>query len=462
MRRAHHLLYDDESAAAADGRLRKAPRRHLPAMPMPPSTAYRIVHDEAMLDGNPRLNLASFVTDRMDDYADELMRENMGKNLIDRSQYPQSSRMEQRCIDILADLWHSPEKSECTGTSTIGSSEACILGGLSALLRRRAGAGFSGTPNFVIGAAHQVIWDKFAGYWGLEMRTVPLTAARPTLDAVRAAELCDENTFLAVAVECVAATGLNDDVDRLNRELERLHTRKGYDIGIHVDAASGGFLLPFLQPARKWDFRLRRVNSINVSAHKYGLVYSGLGWIVWRGKEFLPESMRFEDRYSGRHDISPSINFTKPANRVLAQYYQFLRLGFDGFRELQQGCMEVAEHIRSRLGRLGFAPLADRLEAPIVAWSLIADVNRKWTLYDLSDAMRAEGWLIPVYALPERLSDTVIMRVVVRHGMGVDMADLLLRDLKRCCDALDSRLSPTRSYDDMARRIPVEPRNFSH
>ncbi len=462
MKRTDHTLYDaDTPLFTYDNILQKAPRQ-LPQMPMPPSMAYRIVHDEAMLDGNPRLNLASFVTDRMDDYADELMRENMGKNLIDRSQYPHSSRIEQRCIDILADLWHSPEKPECTGTSTIGSSEACVLGGLSALLRRRGGEGFSGRPNFVIGAAHQVIWDKFARYWDLEMRTVPLTPARPTLDADRAAELCDENTFMAVAIECVAATGINDDAERLDRALEKLHARKGYDIGIHVDAASGGFLLPFLHPARKWDFRLRRVRSINTSAHKYGLVYSGLGWIVWRGREYLPESMRFEDRYSGRHDISPDINFTKPANRVLAQYYQFLRLGFNGFRDLQMSCMKVAEHIRSRLGDLGFAPLTRRLENPIVAWSLVPDSNRKWTLYDLSDAMRGEGWLIPVYALPEQLDDMVIMRIVVKHGMGIDMADLLLHDLKRCSDKLDSRLSATRSYDDVARRRPVEPRNFSH
>lgn len=432
---------------------RVAPKFTMPKNSMPGDIAYQIVHDEAMLDGNSRLNLATFVTTWMDEGARKIMTENMDKNMIDKTEYPQTAEIERRCVNILADLWHSPEAKKaqyCTGTSTVGSSEACMLGGIAALKRwqkRRREQGLpTDKPNFVISSCLQVVWDKFAIYWDVEMRTVPVTAQKITLDPHDAMALCDENTICVVPIQGVTLTGLNDDVQALDVALDKLNAKTGWQIPIHVDAATGGFILPFLDPEKVWDFKLKWVLSISVSGHKFGLVYPGVGWVVWKGEEYLPKEMNFAVNYLGASVPSISINFSRPGNQVLAQYYQFIRLGWQGYKDVQANSTSICIYIREELRKMNiFEFFSDEMPNPLFIWKLKDDPKRKWTLYDLSDALHVEGWQVPAYTLPESMTNTIVMRIVARQGTSLDLANLLMEDLRRCVAALDALENQTES-----------------
>lgn len=446
---------------------RIAPKYEMPKDSMPGEIAYQLVHDEAMLDGNSRLNLATFVTTWMDDYARRIMTENMDKNMIDKTEYPQTAEIERRCVNILANLWNSPEKPYCTGTSTVGSSEACMLGGISALKRwqkrRRAKNLPTDKPNFIISTCMQVVWEKFAIYWDVEMRMVPVTAEKITMEAADAIKMCDENTICIVPIQGVTITGLNDNVKELNDALDKLNAAKGWEICIHVDAATGGFILPFLSPKTVWDFRLKWVLSISVSGHKFGLVYPGVGWVVWKDKQYLPEEMNFAVNYLGADIPSISINFSRPGNQVLAQYYQFLRLGMEGYRQIQQNCIDVCLYLKEQLKSLGiFEFLSDDMPNPLFIWKMKDDPKRKWTLYDLSDGIHVEGWQVPAYTMPKDMEDVVIMRVVVRQGTGKDLADLLIQDIRANIDRLNKLEEPTNSAIMWSKKIPQSPHGFNH
>lgn len=443
-----------------------APKTELPQEGTAENIAYQIVHDEAMLDGNSRLNLATFVTTWMDDSARRIMTETMDKNMIDKTEYPQTAEIERRCVNILAKLWHSPEatgEQYCMGTSTVGSSEACMLGGLSALFRwkqrRRAAGKPTDRPNFVISSCYQVVWEKFAIYWDVEMRTVPITAEQITLDPQQVVELCDENTICVVPILGVTITGLNDDVKALNEAIDRLNARTGWEICIHVDAATGGFILPFIYPDVEWDFKLKWVLSISTSGHKFGLVYPGVGWIVWRDKSYLPSEMNFAVNYLGAEVPSISINFSRPGNQVLAQYYQLIRLGWNGYHDVQASSINVCLYLRDRLREMGiFEFLSDEMPNPLFVWKLTDDPTRKWTLYDLSDRLHIQGWQVPAYTMPAAMEDVVIMRIVARQGVGIDLADLLINDIRTCIAQLDALENPTNSAEEWNKRRP----RFNH
>lgn len=446
---------------------RVAPRFEMPRVASSGESAYQLVHDEAMLDGNSRLNLATFVTTWMDDYARRIMTENMDKNMIDKTEYPQTAEIERRCVNILAKLWNSPEPPYCTGTSTVGSSEACMLGGISALKRwqerRRAKGLPTDKPNFVISSCMQVVWEKFAVYWDVEMRMVPVSKKKITLDANDAVAMCDENTICIVPIEGVTLTGLNDEVRELDMAVDKLNAKTGWEVCIHVDAATGGFILPFTEPEVIWDFRLKWVLSISVSGHKFGLVYPGVGWIVWKDKKYLPKDMNFAVNYLGSEIPSISINFSRPGNQVLAQYYQFVRLGFEGYREIQQTCLDVCNLLKKQLGEMDiFEFFSDKMPNPLFIWTLKNDPKRKWTLYDLSDALHVEGWQVPAYTLPAAMEDVVVMRVVVRQGTGKDLANLLIEDIRRCVAVLNKLEHPTNSADKWNKKIPQSPKGFNH
>ena len=450
-----------------DEEARVAPKYEMPAGMMPGEVAYQIVHDEAMLDGNSRLNLATFVTTWMDDYARKVMTENMDKNMIDKTEYPQTAEIERRCVNILAKLWNSPEKPYCTGTSTVGSSEACMLGGIAALKRwqkRRKAKGLPiDKPNFIISTCMQVVWEKFAIYWDVEMRMIPVTAEKITLDPQDVVKACDENTICVVPIQGVTITGLNDNVKEINDALDKLNTEKGWEICIHVDAATGGFIHPFIDPETVWDFRLKWVLSISTSGHKYGLVYPGVGWVVWKDKQYLPEEMNFAVNYLGANIPSISINFSRPGNQVLAQYYQFMRLGKEGYKKVQQNCLNVCLYLKEQLKKMGiFEFFSDDMPNPLFIWKLKDDPNRKWTLYDLSDALHVQGWQVPAYTMPKAMEDVIIMRVVVRQGTGFDLADLLMEDTKHCVKQLDTLKEPTNSALMWAKKEPQKPRGFNH
>ena len=446
---------------------RVAPKFEMPKTSMPGEVAYQLVHDEAMMDGNARLNLATFVTTWMDDYARRVMTENMDKNMIDKTEYPQTAEIERRCVNIIAKLWHSPEPPYCTGTSTVGSSEACMLGGIAALKRwqkrRRAKGLPTNKPNFIISTCMQVVWEKFAIYWDVEMRMVPVTIEKITMDPQDVVGMCDENTICVVPIQGVTITGLNDNVKEINDALDKLNAEKGWEICIHVDAATGGFIHPFIDPDTVWDFRLKWVLSISVSGHKFGLVYPGVGWVVWKDKQYLPEEMNFAVNYLGANIPSISINFSRPGNQVLAQYYQFLRLGMEGYRQIQQNCIDVCLYLKQQLKEMGiFEFFSDDMPNPLFTWKLKNDSSRKWTLYDLSDALHAQGWQVPAYTMPKNMEDVVIMRVVVRQGTGKDLADLLVKDIKTNIAQLNQLQEPTNSAILWNKREPQKPRGFNH
>ena len=310
-----------------------APTQTIPEHPTTPEIAYRIVKDETYAETQPRLNLATFVTTYMDDHATRLMNESIAINYIDQTEYPRVAVITSRCINIIANLWNSPEQGESkTGAVGIGSSEACMLGGVAAWLRWRKRRMEEGKPydkpNLVMSSGMQVVWEKFCQLWQIELRQVPLTSENRTLSPKEALKHCDENTICIVPIAGVTWTGLNDDIATLDHELDAFNKMTGYDIPIHVDAASGGFILPFVNPEWKWDFRLKWVKSISTSGHKYGLVYPGLGWVVWRDKSYLPDEMSFSVNYLGAEVTQVGLNFSRPAAQILGQYYNFIRLGW--------------------------------------------------------------------------------------------------------------------------------------
>lgn len=423
------------------------PKYKLPDKSMLPETAYQIVHDEIGLDGNARLNLATFVTTWMEPQATQLYMETFDKNMIDKDEYPQTAAIEQRCVNILADLWHSPDPKNTIGASTTGSSEACMLGGLALKRRwqnaRRAQKKSIDKPNIIFSSAVQVVWEKFANYWDVEPRYVNLTPDKPYLSPEGILKLVDENTIGVVPILGNTYTGLNDPVKEIAEALDDLQKRKGLDIPIHVDAASGGFIAPFLNPDLVWDFRLPRVYSINASGHKYGLVYPGLGWVVWKDKSVLPEDLIFKVSYLGGDMPTFTLNFSRPGAQVLLQYYNFLRLGREGYYKVQKESQNVAHFISKEIKDMGMFDLfTDGTDIPVLAWKLKDGYTKKWNLYHLSDKVRERGWQIPAYPLPASMQDTTIMRIVVRNGMSMDLAHLLVDDIKHAVEYLDDLKGP--------------------
>jgi glutamate decarboxylase len=414
---------------------------------MAPETAYQIVHDEAMLDGNARLNLATFVGTWMDDYADRLYTEAFDKNAIDKDEYPQTAAVENYCWRTLADLWHAPDPAGAIGTSTIGSSEACMLGGLALKRRwqerRRAAGQATDKPNLVMSSAVQVCWEKFCNYWDVEARHVPISLEHKVLDGAGLDRYVDENTIGVVAILGVTYTGMYEPVAQIAAALDRIQEQTGLDVPIHVDGASGAMIAPFSQPDLVWDFRIPRVASINTSGHKYGLVYPGLGWAVWREASLLPQDLIFRVSYLGGDMPTFALNFSRPGAQILLQYYAFLRLGRSGFAAAQEATGAVARHLATEIGAMGpFELWNDASDIPVFAWSLRDGSARLWTLYDLSDRLRMRGWLIPAYPMPADMQDLTVQRIVVRNGLGMDLADRLLEELAAEVDYLDALVTP--------------------
>ncbi len=419
-------------------------RDEIPAQGMLPDTALQVVRDELILDGNARLNLATFVTTWMEPQARELMAECLDKNMIDKDEYPQTAELERRCVNILARLWHAPG-SGATGCSTTGSSEACMLGGMALLWRWRArqpsqpdGAPAQ-RPNLVMGTNVQVCWEKFCRYWQVEPRLVPMAPGRLHLTGAEAAARCDENTIGVVAVLGSTMDGSYEPVAEICEHLDRLQAGGGPDVPVHVDGASGGFVAPFLQPDLVWDFRLPRVASVNASGHKYGLVYPGVGWVVWRDAAALPDDLIFRVNYLGGEMPTFALNFSRPGAQVAAQYYNFLRLGFEGYRRVQQACQDVARHLSGEIAAMGpFELLTDGSDLPVFAFRLRPGTDPGYTVFDLSERLRMRGWQVPAYTFPPDLEDTAVMRIVVRNGLSMDLAGLLLDDLAAQVRALEA------------------------
>jgi glutamate decarboxylase len=399
--------------------------------------AYELIHGHLMLDGNARLNLATFVGTWMEPEALRLMAECADKNIIDKDEYPPTTDLERRCLLMLADLWHAPDPSDAVGTSTTGSSEACMLAGLVLKWHWRqrqlgADAAAAPRPNLVMGANRQVCWDKFCAYFEVEPRFVPLGPDRLHLQAEAAAAHCDAGTIGVVGVVGSVVDGSYEPIAAIATALDHLEQRSGLAIPLHIDAASGGFVAPFNAPEWIWDFRLPRVVSINASGHKYGGVLPGVGWLLWRQDALLPRELRFDVNYLGGVTPTIGMNFSRPGAQVVAQYFNFVHLGRQGYRERMALLEAIACHLADQLAvlpplRLVSHPLG---QLPVFCLELEPRV-RFWSVFHLSDKLRERGWLVPAYTLPPDQQHRAVLRIVVRAGFSRHMADQLLDDIVR-------------------------------
>ncbi len=415
------------------------PKHDIPESGMPANAAFQLIHDELNLDGNPSLNLASFVTTWMEPQAEELIRENLHKNFIDQDEYPQTAVIHQRLVNMLARLFNSPEDCVSVGTSTIGSSEAIMLALLAHKWNWRERRKQEGKPadkaNIVFGADVHVCWEKFARYFDVEPRVIPMEPGCYTITPRKIAKFIDENTICVGAIMGTTFTGQADPIQEINQLLLKVKKEKGWDIPLHVDGASGGWVTAFAHPGMKWDFRLEQVRSINVSGHKYGLVYPGLGWLIFRDESDLPKDLIFYVNYLGGNMPTFTLNFSRGSSMIIAQYYNFLRLGREGYRRIMLNVLDNARYLGGRLAKSGeFEMLNTAQVLPIIALKLKGEKN--YTVFDLSSKLRERGWIISAYTLPPNAEKTAIMRVVVRENFSRDMADMLFSDIGQACKAL--------------------------
>ncbi|OOK67645.1 glutamate decarboxylase [Mycobacterium kansasii] len=441
-------------APAYTGRMFTAPipALRLPEESMDPEAAYQFIHDELMLDGSSRLNLATFVTTWMDPEAGQLMAETFDKNMIDKDEYPATAAIESRCVSMVADLFHAEglrddDPGSATGVSTIGSSEAVMLGGLAMKWRWRARTkDWKGrTPNLVMGSNVQVVWEKFCRYFDVEPRYLPMEKGRYVITPEQVIDAVDEDTIGVVAILGTTYTGELEPVAEICAALDGLAARGGVDVPVHVDAASGGFVVPFLHPDLQWDFRLPRVVSINVSGHKYGLTYPGVGFVVWRGPEYLPEELVFRVNYLGGDMPTFTLNFSRPGNQVVGQYYNFLRLGREGYTKVMQALSQTARWLGEQLeGAEHCELISDGSAIPVVAFRLAGD--RGYTEFDLSHELRTCGWQVPAYTMPDNATDISVLRIVVREGLSADLARALHDDISTAVRTLD-KVKPGGHYD---------------
>jgi glutamate decarboxylase len=420
------------------------PKFRMPEQGASAAAAAALVRDELIFDGNSRLNLATFCTTWVEPEVRQLMGECVDKNMIDKDEYPQSAEIESRCVHILADLWHSPQAGNTIGCSTTGSSEAAMLGGLALKWRwrkRRAATGKpADKPNLVCGPV-QVCWHKFARYFDVELREIPLERDATGMRPHQLRDFCDENTIGVVPTLGITFTGSYEPVKEICAALDTLQKEKGLDIPVHVDAASGGFIAPFIQPELEWDFRLARVKSINTSGHKYGLAPLGVGWVIWRDSAELPEELIFRVDYLGGDMPTFALNFSRPGGEIIAQYYNFIRYGRDGYRRIQQACVDTARFLAGEIAAMGpFTVLYDGNGGlPAVSYTLKDPAACGFTLYDLSDHLRMRGWQIASYPLPANRQDTVVQRVMIRYGVSHDMVSVLAEHMRRALSELKQR-----------------------
>jgi len=395
--------------------------------------------DELLLDGNAKQNLATFCQTDLDESIQILMSKSIQKNMIDKDEYPQTAEIESRCVHIIADLWNSPQSADTIGCSTTGSSEAAMLGGLALKWKWREARKKQGKPcdkpNIVTGPV-QICWHKFALYFDIEIREIPMEESRFTLSTEEVLKRLDENTIGVVPTLGLTFTLQYENVKAVSDALDQYQKDTGLDIPIHVDAASGGFIAPFLHQDVVWDFRLPRVRSINASGHKFGLTPLGCGWVVWRQKEDLHPDLIFNVNYLGGNMPTFSLNFSKPGGQIICQYYNFLRHGRAGYTIVHKVCIDHGIFIGEELLKFGIFDLIydGRNGLPGVVWVLKKDAKVGFNLYDLSDRMRSRGWQIAAYPLPSNAQKIVVQRVLIRHGFSRDMAQLLIDDLKRCIE----------------------------
>ncbi|CAN0913754.1 Glutamate decarboxylase 4 [Linum grandiflorum] len=431
------------------------PRFKMPENSIPKEAAYQIINDELMLDGNPRLNLASFVTTWMEPECDKLIMSSVNKNYVDMDEYPVTTELQNRCVNMIARLFNAPlgDSEAAMGVGTVGSSEAIMLAGLAFKRKwqnKRKAAGLSTeNPNIVTGANVQVCWEKFARYFEVELKEVKLREGYYVMDPAKAVEMVDENTICVAAILGSTLNGEFEDVKRLNDLLEEKNKETGWETPIHVDAASGGFIAPFLYPELEWDFRLGLVKSINVSGHKYGLVYAGIGWVIWRNKEDLPDELIFHINYLGADQPTFTLNFSKGSSQVIAQYYQLIRLGHEGYRHVMENCMENMKVLAAALEKTGrFNIVSKEVGVPLVAFSL--KDNSSHDEFEIADLLRRYGWIVPAYTMPADAQHVTVLRVVIREDFSRTLAERLVNDIQKVLHDLEVLPSKIKAKMSMA------------
>lgn len=420
------------------------PKYKLAKKPMSSKVAYQMVKDELEDEGNARQNLATFCQTYMEPEAIKLMSDTLEKNAIDKSEYPRTTELENRCVNIIADLWNISYEDHFLGTSTVGSSEACMLGGMAmkfSFEKRAKKLGLDLTKkrlNLVISSSYQVCWEKFCTYWGIEMREVPLDKEHLSLDVDKVTDYIDEYTIGVVGIMGITYTGRYDNLYKLDKVIEEYNKHTEHKVYIHVDAASGGLYAPFMEPSIVWDFRLKNVISINTSGHKYGLVYPGIGWIIWRDEKYIPKDLIFNVNYLGGTMPTMAINFSRSASQIIGQYYNFVRFGFEGYKEIHTRTHKVAEYIIDEIAKTNrFEIVNDAKHLPVLCYSL-KEQEQPWTLYDLSDRLRMHGWQVPTYPMPDNLGDLIVQRIVCRADLGMNVAIEFIEDFKQCIKELDN------------------------
>ncbi|CDH53926.1 glutamate decarboxylase [Lichtheimia corymbifera JMRC:FSU:9682] len=451
--------------------VQEIPKYKLPKSSTEAKVAYQLIHDELELDGRPSMNLASFVHTWMEDEADKLVYENIAKNLSDQDEYPATMTIQGRCISIIGNLWHA---EAAIGTATVGSSEAVMLGGLALKKRwqerQRKNGKDTSRPNIIMGNNAQVALEKFARYFDVEMRLIPVSEeSHHILDIHKAVEACDENTIGIFCILGSTFTGHFEDVLGLSKLLDDYEAKTGLDIAIHVDAASGGFVAPFAFPDLKWDFRLKRVVSINASGHKFGLSYCGIGWVLWRSTDYLPKELVFQLDYLGSIEYTYNLNFSRPACFMISQYYNFIRLGHEGYKRVMEndlknarlfayaleetGSFDVVSDLHRPLNVFGWHKTGKEQVAqakkkgavkynpalPVVSFKLNDEFKKKYPHVQqaaISTLLRTKGWIVPNYKLPPAEDDTEILRVVVRESLSREMIDRLVIDVREAADKL--------------------------
>lgn len=447
--------YLEEAFLGSKESAKPAPREKIPEIGMSPDTAEAMVRQIRLNEAKANQNLATFCTTEMEPQANSLMLDALNTNAIDKSEYPKTTAIENYTISMIAHLWNIGEDKKLfkdfIGTSTVGSSEGCMLGGLALLFAWKHHAKEAGLdindlnkhrPNLVITSGYQVVWEKFCTYWNVEMRQVPMHEGCLAMDTEKVMDYVDENTIGIIGIMGITYTGGIDDIEKLDQLVEEYNQTAKIPLKIHVDAATGGFFAPFMDGFKPWDFRLKNVASINVSGHKYGLVYPGIGWIVWREntEEYLPKEMRFSVKYLGGTMDSIAINFSHSGAHIVAQYYNLIRFGREGWTAIMENNRTVARHLANTLAETGlFELITDGTELPIICWKLADNADVKWDLYDLEDALKEYGWQVPAYPLPANLEDTTITRVVVRPTMTMTICDDFLADLQQAIADLNKK-----------------------
>ncbi len=437
IRKSFHDESSEVDLYASSDLSESLPKSEIPQGEHDPRRAYAAVRDELMLDGNSRQNLATFCQTWVEPEIEQLMTDCIGKNIVDKDEYPQTAEIESRCVRMLLRLWNSPDNTSGAGTSTVGSSEAAMLGGLAMKRRweakRRAAGKPIDKPNLITGPV-QICWHKFSRYWDVEHREIPMQAGRLLMTPDEVIARCDENTIGVVPTMGVTFTCQYEPIKAVADALDQLETDKGWDIPLHVDGASGGFIAPFCAPDVEWDFRIPRVKSINASGHKFGLSPLGVGWIAWRELDDLPEDLVFWVNYLGGNMRDIALNFSRPGGQVVCQYYNFLRLGMEGYRRVHEACYSTAQFLAEKIGNMGMFELIfdgdSETGIPALCWKVKDGIDPGFSLYGLADRLNARGWQVPAYSLPADQQDVVIQRILVRHGVSRDLASLLIADIQ--------------------------------